>query len=279
MKGNFREELCVLNYISKDDIKTDPFPHVIKKNLFPEPIISELVATKPSWAHLEKIHGPLNGRWRYGHTPKHFIDDPETSQIWLDFLATNSSPEFYRRYIQLFGSLAVEYSPNYRDYVDVHLDSDFGLDGYDTTVEKKVVLDGGFICYPCNPNNNVRFYRGPHLDRPFKLYAGLLYIKEEGDTAKGGGLGIYKFKDASIKISEEDTKRHETFGDLYDFEMNEMIEVDRLEYETNTFIFYPQNAYALHGVLERERSNHIRSIAFISADVAKPHYRLCEVYK
>ena len=130
-----------------------------------------------------------------------------------------------------------------------------GLDGFDKTSEKQVVLDVGLISYPCNPAGSIRYYRGPHLDRLFKLWGGLLYIRDDEDDSTGGGLGIYQYNDPDFKLSKSDSEKHETFGNIFDFNLDDVSQVSTVPYESNTLVLYPIGPRAVHGVLERSRSS------------------------
>ena len=60
-------ELCLLSYLNRAQLKTDPFPHFIVENVLPETIYSRLDSTFPESLMLSDSSDIVNDR---GHTKR-----------------------------------------------------------------------------------------------------------------------------------------------------------------------------------------------------------------
>jgi hypothetical protein len=89
--------------------------------------------------------------------------------------------------------------------------------------------------------------RGPHVDKPEKLFAGLLYFRDPLDDAEGGDLDLYRARGRRLHF---DGRR-----DLRD----RMVErVETVRYAPNTLVAWVNTARSLHGVTPRVRSTRPR---------------------
>ena len=69
----------------------------------------------------------------------------------------------------------------------------------------------------------VSSVRGPHLDSPNKLFAGLFYMRQQGDTSTGGELDFYRLKNGRWPRPK-----------LSRIAMDHLEHVDRISYSANT---------------------------------------------
>jgi len=82
--------------------------------------------------------------------------------------------------------------------------------------------------------------RGPHLDKPYKLFAAILYMRAPEDESAGGNLRLYRLKDRRARF---DRRQHidERFVEPF----------DEIPYQANAVVLWLNTPAALHGVTPR----------------------------
>jgi len=64
-----------------------------------------------------------------------------------------------------------------------------------------------------SPVSSLGSVRGPHIDKPYKLYAALLYFRRPDDNFAGGDLDLYRARkdayltDARLSLDEQHVQR------------------------------------------------------------------------
>src|SRR5688572_12972359 len=212
------------------EVFKDPFPHVIIENALPEDYYRSLVKTRPS---MKKI---LNGR-NYG--PNERFDMPTSEALkldspWGEFVRAHVSIEFFKKAMEVF--------------------SDFDLyPNWDGEVSLR--------CQPGvnTPSPELSSVRGPHLDNPSELYAGLFYMPADND---GGDLEIYRWKQKKF------------YGKLE--VPRDCVElVKTVSYKPNTYVMFVNTENALHGVTQR-KSTQPRYLVNVIADANRPLFKRSE---
>ncbi len=208
----------LLDRVSK--VETDPFPHVVIENALEESYYQRLLETRPSMLEI------LCGR---SYVENQRLDLPtelaitKTHPLWREFCSYHSSPEFFRKAKSVFGF----------------------------EQEKASLRCQPGINTPTKKESRVR---GPHLDNPRELYAGLFYMPTDED---GGDLEIYRWngeKKFHGKLEVED--------DCVEL-------VKTVKYRPNTYVMFLNGPDALHGVTPR-KSDKPRFLVNVIADVSKP---------
>lgn len=213
-------------------IETDPFPHVIVENALPEDFYRELERTRPT---PEQI---IAGRYPAAN---HRFDMPtalavqKLSPVWSEFCLEHISTKFWDRIFELFGDEIAKRYPKLPNAVR-------------------------FECQPGvnTPSHVLSKVRGPHLDNPKELYAGLFYMASDSD---GGDLELYSWKGekrfhGKLEVEEECVELVKT-----------------VPYKANTFVFFINTPDSLHGVTPR-RSKHYRKLVNVIADMREPLFRV-----
>ena len=88
--------------------------------------------------------------------------------------------------------------------------------------------------------NRYTVLRGPHVDNPVELYAGLLYFRSDHDTSTGGDLELFRFKNRSF-----------AFQGKAEIDEDQVEKIDTIKYEQNTLAFFINSLSSLHGVTAR----------------------------
>lgn len=208
----------LLDRVSK--LETDPFPHVVIENALGESYYQRLLETRPSmWDILQGTMYRENQR----------IDLPTElavsilHPVWREFCSYHSSRAFFDKAKAIFGFANTEATLRCQPGVNT-------------------------------PTRTVSRVRGPHLDNPRELYAGLFYMPDD----EGGDLEIYRWK------SEE--KR---FHGKLEVEDDCVELVKTVKYRPNTYVMFLNGPDALHGVTPR-KSDKPRFLVNVIADIRKP---------
>ena len=172
-------ELSVIQNISK--VETDPYPYVCVKDALPDRLYKELADTFPE--ELITSTQPHDGGICYRYKMKECAQEAPPS-IWQDFFAYHTSPEYFRACAELFSSSIVQ-----------HYGEEFYENLITGTVTPRDVDNSGQYVADCQfvvhePVDQTGTSRTPHVDNPVEIYAGLLYMRQDGDTAPGGNFTV-----------------------------------------------------------------------------------------
>jgi hypothetical protein len=212
------------------EVFKDPFPHVIVENALPETYYEALVKSRPSMWQI------LNGR-SFGPNQRIDMRTQDALKLdapWDEFIAAHISSEFFNRAMELF------YDPAFELFE--------GWDG-----------NASLRCQPGinTPSPTLSSVRGPHLDNPSEIYAGLFYMPVD----EGGDLEIYRWAGEKKFHGKLEVQR-------------ECVElVKTVPYKPNTYVMFLNTPDALHGVTPRQSKNP-RYLVNVIADANKPLFRV-----
>jgi len=207
------------------EVLYDPFPHVVIENALDKTYYEDLVRTQPTPQEI------LRGR---PYTSNQRLDLKtglaltELHSIWREFVAYHISDEFVEKARRVFG---------------------FSEDRVFTR------------CQPGlnTPSINSSRVRGPHLDNPSELYAGLFYMGSDDD---GGDLELYKWNDKPKRFHGKLEVEDECVG-----------LVKTVPYRPNTYVMFLNTDKSLHGVTPR-KSKHFRRLVNVIGDVDRPLFKV-----
>ena len=123
--------------------------------------------------------------------------------------------------------------------------------------KSEFVLD----CQPSitTPNiNGQKTVRGPHVDSPYKLYAGLFYLRDINDKLEGGDIILYKSK-TSVKFNNKTNVIND----------NEIEQSKIFKYGKNNLVMHLNTPLTIHGVSKRATGNYRRNLVNIIAESYK----------
>jgi hypothetical protein len=240
----------VLARVDRSSIVDDPYPHVVAPDALDPALYAELEAAFPSF---EKIVGdrPLENNQAYLCNAVEVIEDPEMPRIWRDFFAFHVSDAFFREMLEFWRE------PLAREYPD--LEQRFGKPLAELTTRMRrrgvyktaenfdadVTMDVQFgVNSPASVPSTVR---GPHVDKPEKLFAALLYFRDPLDDAEGGDLDLYRVR-----------SRHWHFDGRRDLRPDMVERFATVRYAPNTLVGWVNTQRSLHGVTPRARSTRPR---------------------
>jgi hypothetical protein len=235
-----------------EQIIYEPFPHVWVRDALDPAYYEELANAFPTLEHVAGS-GPLANNQVFRTPACDVLNDPATPVIWRDFFSYHCSAAFLRE-LTAFWRTAIE-----REYPDIERrfgkplsDLTCGLRRYrggkppETIRENMrtdVRLDTQFVVN--SPVTEVSTVRGPHLDKPYKLFAGILYMRHPDDRSTGGTLELYRLRDGARP--HFDRRQHVSESFVAPF--------DEVPYAPNTLVLWLNTPRALHGVSPRSTTD------------------------
>jgi hypothetical protein len=158
-----------------------------------------------------------------------------------------------------FQEVVKTFSPHIQGmYPITQLPLETGIRGLD---DKPFILDSQLaINTPVSRRSSVR---GPHIDDPRELFAGLLYMPPEGYNS-GGDLELYKWKGKRKFAGRKNMEKKN------ECPRNAVEKVKTIEYKPNTMFFFVNSLNSIHGVSRRDATNQYRRYVNILAETEKP---------
>ncbi|MEU7998858.1 hypothetical protein AB0B83_26500 [Micromonospora sp. NPDC049060] len=255
----------ILANVTKDDIRRDPFPHIVVENALPEDLYQALSTTMPTAEHIaEHIGKPITSNERYNYMSQHMFTDDSVSQVWKDFARYHCSAEFYHQVLDLFYQDIIAANPDAEKRIGASLhELRVGRRNADTFETHDILMDCTAVINSA-VTGRPSAYRGPHVDKPYKLFGGLFYMRLPEDDADGGDLLLYRYRSEDHKFH---TSRSEYGDNRFDIDPSFVEEVATIPYRSNTLLMFPINRLALHGVSVRSVTNHQRRFTALVGDL------------
>lgn len=257
----------ILAGVTKADIRRDPFPHIILENPLDDDLYQALATTMPTAEYIGARQGKtVVSNERYNYMSQHILDDEAMSQVWKDFVTYHSSKEFLDEVLDLFYDDIIAANPDAEKIcgplrqLRVGRRNRDNFDTHDILMDCSAVINSAVTGKPSS-------YRGPHVDKPYKLFGGLFYMRLPNDDATGGDLLLYKFRDGTHKFHVAESEYR---GSRFDIDPKYVEEVGRINYRSNVLVMYPINILALHGVSVRSLTPHQRRFTAFVGDLQNP---------
>ena len=261
-------KINILNKYSRTKFFEDPYPHFIIENVFDDRVYEELYSEfgKQLMPEFKKKDGFEDNNLRIQLAAKEIIDNQKLeSSIWKDFVEYHTSKEFFLNVFQIFEKQIYKILPDvYKNIEDnknkdnlTSVRSDFHKSRKELVKSNKnseYVLD----CQPSLTTPNLlheKSVRGAHVDSPYKLYAGLFYLRNSNDQINGGDIDIYKCKD-KVRFN------HKT--DVINSQSLEKVKT--FKYGKNKLIMHLNTPSTIHGVSKRDVGPFHRNLVNIIAE-------------
>lgn len=256
---------------TKADIRRDPFPHIVLHDPLGPELYEALATTMPTAEYIgARIGKPITSNERYNYMSEHILKDAEMAQVWKDFVTYHASPQFYREFLDLFYDDLIANLPDAEKQCGPLHDLRVGRRNHDTFDTHDILMDcTAVINSPVTGRPSA--YRGPHIDKPYKLFGGLYYMKLPQDDATGGHLELYKYREGAHKFR---TSASEYGDNRFDIDREYVEEVGTITYDSNVLVMYPINPLALHGVSVRSVTPHQRRFVALVGDLQEPLFDL-----
>ena len=275
--------LSILQRARMEDVRNEPFPHVIIKNALPEPIYTALERHFLSDTELvAETTGSLTQRMRSNYRYSVKADAllgfkkqskiKRISPIVREFAKYHTSTQFVQEVLWLFQEKLGEYRPD----LLLKLQS-IGKSGDPKLLASPDKSGSHLIKTEVElVINSPVFYssssvRGYHHDKLNEIYAGLLYMRKKGDMTPGGNFQILRCKRDCRKVPENaelkrklgiaTTARHEQYDP-------KTLELDNeVTYERNTLAMFINSPVSVHAVTARPKTKFARRYINVNADL------------
>ena len=241
------------NFKKEKHFFNEPYAHIVIENCLPLKTFEMLYENFP----VQTVKD--NFKLVDGHTYRGLANDfigskrVEAKQCWIDFFQYHTSQEFYNEVLTIFN--------------ETRWIKDEKVKVRHTEGDAKIVTDTQFVIH--QPTTGTT--RSTHIDNPLEIYAGLLYMRQRGDNAKGGDFVIYDAPEIDKVVAK--TGR-EIPKDI------EKKEHKKIIYKENTFVMFLNTNKSVHGVTPRENALHDRLSINIIAEAEKklgPLFKLNEI--
>src|SRR5262249_17573323 len=225
----------LLAELGPESVVTDPFPHVVVRGALDDAHADRLLAAYPPIATITRATAS-EGNERFDYSAADSLRDPELADEWRSFVRGHTSTAFAHRLFEIFAEHlpdAVRATPHRSGWPRAGIR---GVDGKDVT---DVLLDAQISVN--TPVRTLSTVKGPHVDRPVALFAGLYYLRSPDDTSTGGDLEIYRAVGPDTFTSFD--------GQHVPDDAVEVVET--VEYAHNTLVVFLNSLRSLHGVTPR----------------------------
>ena len=236
----------------KATLYKEPYPYIIAENLLPADFYEHLAKTFPTfpWTETDTDIGntlhqlSMDKALGLGVKPVTDID-----KVWRKFFVDHSQSDWFMRLHEMFGDAM---KPMMLKMKQGDLTVGVRNTGtFDIQIDMQVAINS-----PVKVKSRVR---GPHVDSPDEMIAGLMYFPLNEDTA-GGDLIHYKWRDGvdrhlvgKAEIRDEDVE-----------------EFARVPYQPNTAVFFVNGPDVIHGIDYREPTKHLRRYVNFIVNASKP---------
>lgn len=238
-------------------IRMDPFPHIVVDDPMDGALYAELSASYPPFSRIgfDTPWRPVPSNKRYEFSARAILGAPDLPACWKAFTARHSGPEF-------LAEVAVLFRGHWREAMLAALGG--GFDGRQTTLNDLDGTDPLLIHQDARMEINTpvterpSIVRGPHLDKPHRLFSALFYLRAPEDDSVGGDLQFWRWKDGVPRAPL----------DRFDLPPEEVEPAEIIPYRANRLVIFPQTLHALHGVTLRQPTPHMRRYVFITAEIS-----------
>lgn len=246
----------LLANVTPDDVRSQPFPHIVMRNAVSADLCTRLIAEFPALEVVTK-HQDFGSNKRVGLPAADVLENPEISELWRGFIAAHASQDFLARLIDLFGDHIRRLYPDLERERGSLTSLRAGVRNRDDFSQADVLLDAQ-ISVNTPVVGTPTSVRAAHLDDADKLFAGLFYLRRPDDDSTGGDLELYRFKRGPRGL--RGTAIYESFVDT----------ADTVPYAANTLVLFLNSPDSVHGVTPRSRTQVPRTFVNLIAAVERP---------
>ena len=240
---------------------TQPYPHYVVSDALPAPLYGELAARLPADDAIRQGGEPGDNR-RFSWSAQQTLADARLDPLWREFVAAHVSQAFLDSVLAAFASAIRDRYPILEERLGAIGGWRAGVRRRDSFASADVLLDAQ-ICLNSPVIAGASAVRGPHVDKPDKLFAGLFYMRPSDDAETvGGALQIQRHRRASPRF------------DGSQLEPQDVETVAEVAYAGNTLVMFLNGLDAVHAVTPRQPVPRSRYFINIVGEVAQPLFDL-----
>ena len=256
----------VLHKARKEDLRLQPFPHLVLHDALPADYYDQLARVYPS-TELITDQADLKNNFLYLKSAVDTINDESIDPLWRDFFSYHCSTDFYHEVLRLWGHIIAKIYPDPEGIFGRAFDEfttgvrRAGASENQENKKEDIQLDCQFGVN--SPARAVTSVRGPHTDSKYKLFAALLYFRLPEDDSTGGELEFYRYSDDKYGFSPSgriayDFVENTGIATLEEIDARFVEKADVIPYSGNTLVMWLNTPYSLHGVSPRAVTPHVR---------------------
>lgn len=241
----------ILDRAKQSDICLDPFPHIVIPNALEENFYSAFVNEFPP---ADYIIADKDFHYNEAYRVQAYraIEEPVFSDVVKGFFRHHTSQQFFNDLVefwkptfdQLYGGADRVFGKPLEDVEAVMRQQGTKKNPHNT--EHDLTLECQFVIN--SAVKEVSTVRGAHIDNPAKLFAAILYCREEDDDCTGGDLNLYRRKTDAVPFEPYEYGIAEEHLEL----------VRTVPYATNMLIVWLNGPAAIHGVTPRSVTPRVR---------------------
>ncbi len=240
----------------------EPFPHFVVRDALPAAQFEALIDAFPG----NEVVGrgqPWGDNRRFSLSALDALDDPQVPQCWRDALRAHIGQEFLDGLLAALAPDIRRIHPDLEQRIGKPIDQwRAGLRRRDSFENAEVLLDAQ-ICVNTPVKAAPSSVRGPHVDKPDKLFAGLWYLRPPADAdTQGGDLQVYRWRAGRSRF------------DGAELQPRDVEVAATVPYAGNTFVLFVNSLDALHGVTPRQPTPRTRWFMNLVGEVRVPLFDL-----
>lgn len=241
--------------------RTLPFSHDVARPCLPPPLYEELEQSFPEPVMFHADARGLDHRV-LRISSQRLLDEPVFAPCWKHFVRDHTSQSFWSRLIEQYGASMREAHSGLEYRVGKPLEQwravrrGSGARG-DVTLECQLVINTPVLSEASSVN-------GPHIDQARKLWTGLLYMREPGDSTVGGDLELHEAP-CDLRFDQHHVPK------------SRMVRQSVVGYAANSFVGFVNSLQAVHSVSPRTPSHSFRRYVDFVAELEAPVFAVPQI--
>ena len=270
--------LSVLQRATIEDVRTEPFPHIIIKDALPEPIYTSLerhffsdfeIVAETTGSLTQK----MRSNYRYAVKADALLGLKQSrikkvQPIIREFARYHTSAEFVKEVLWLFQMKLEDYRPDLLQKLQNN--SMIISAGPEKTNSKNLFRTDMEMVINSPVFDSPSSVRGYHHDKLNEIYAGLLYMRKKEDKTPGGDFQILRCKRECRKVPDnEEIKKKLGIAPVGRHEQYDpkTLQLDsEVKYGRNTLAMFINSPVSVHAVSSRPITKFSRRYINLNAD-------------
>lgn len=248
----------VIGQCAKQDVRLEPFEHLVRDGALEPDRYDELARTFPSMSRFTDAGVTLGANQAVRIPARVVLSDSSFGRPWQEFFAYHTSQAFWDDIVSIYGDAIRGRHPHLEEQVGRPM-QEWTAKLRGTDGDADVALDALFVIN--TPSSRKSSVRPAHVDYERKIFAGLFYMRTEDDDTDGGDLALYRFI------------REPAFGGHY-ARLGDLDRSSVVSYEPNRFMSFVNSPVSIHGVTPRAPSNHVRRYINFIAEVGQDAFSI-----
>lgn len=220
----------------------DPFPHWVAYDALDSKILHSVLAEYPTSSEIHEIllkNGQVSNPYN------------QNTAYPLEFADVESSRLTLKAFSESWVDQRIEILELIKSNLPKHVQDEFEY-------VKQVSFSRGDFRSSSPVTVEGTSQLGPHLDNPFEILAGLIYLRQENDESSGGHLQVYNLNSNAPKKYMSIKRR---------VPLKYLTLLKDIPYQENVAFFFLSHPRAIHGIAPRGLTKFDRRVINISIEL------------